>query len=1184
MEPNNSEKNKNINNIINNKTSINTTFQKIIKLQEGLKIKSSIKKQFEGNRRKMINRIYQECHNYFKDKISMKKIFDYCSNNIPEKIYDYILLSDKQTKEIIGDNYYNILSNFFFVLRNDNNLMLKIIENTENEDFDDMSDFLVNFCYEDIINCSFIQEELLILIYLLLEKYIINIDTDIKSDELDKNNNLYEEHYSFCIKNNILNKIFISLTRKVDIRNYLCNILSGIITNIGDILNILSVDIGKIHQIIKTNKEKKNSDSSSILNRIHTFKNSEISNCLKRLSIYSKKNDFKKNSLIFGHRSSVGSLPYNIDIFEENRENNYIDENLNISHNDIIERNSNINLNVDLNIIDPFFLETDTTLEYLENKLKEYENYPNENLDELNINIIDAMKEYLNFQINEIKKEEGRLEKYSNFVLINSLNSQKTLLKENDDFKFLMDYIKSSYENIVELITNFISIIKLNINSIPFFIKSISNMIEILLNYKFQEQNKISLLKKFMLKANFFFGNIIIPILENPFYNGVITTDIISEEALQNCELISSIFKLILSGNLFYLGNKPCMTIFNKFIIEILPDIFQIVQNLEINFKLPEIITNLFDSIKDMNKISRKINYDYFCENSDEKFKIQSICFSYTNALNILKSLEKNKNNIFLGVESDENNKKEIIELMIKNINYFKTIFQNKLSKEKKEYKEYINISILEYLPSFEEKINSILKDNFISLDPPKKEKIKEEEISRFKRCLSEVLTYANLIHLEDIPTFTEIKNNKYIYDINIIELLLKKLEKKRYDKIMEINGKEKIESDYNSNLLNPDFKNEIFPKIMVKIKEEIGENEFDEYLERILYCCSYIQLHINLLPEKYCLDNYKLLFIELIKDTEDNVHILRNNILNQLNVKIKGSLKTNMIISSIFNQIKTMEKLKCIEYLYNKISFPFKFNINYSFKKVIKSINFIEDCENSPLNKIKEFIPDFSKLKDIEDILDFEEKVGMSETLDIFFTKLKKLLKTENILKKYSSEEIQNICCDFADFIQGILYDKIFPIKKSKSDIKFYKKCLRLQFIKPENIIQDKNIINENLCEECYKYIKEIDNKKTPGEKIKCFAKAFSILQNSIIFSSGKKDLGVDDTLKPLLYIIIKAKPEKIFSNYNYCRIYLDKGLSKKHYGALLTQLCLSINIIDEMKYNELIDVTEEQFGIDEE
>ena len=400
----------------------------------------------------------------------------------------------------------------------------------------------------------------------------------------------------------------------------------------------------------------------------------------------------------------------------------------------------------------------------------------------------------------------------------------------------------------------------------------------------------------------------------------------------------------------------------------------------------------------------------------------------------------------------------------------------------------------------------------------------------------------------------------------------------------MEINGKEKIESNYNSNLLNPDFKNEIFPKIMVKIKEEIGENEFDEYLERILYCCSYIQLHINLLPEKYCLDNYKLLFIELIKDTEDNVHILRNNILNQLNVKIKGSLKTNMIISSIFNQIKTMEKLKCIEYLYNKISFPFKFNINYSFKKVIKSINFIEDCENSPLNKIKEFIPDFSKLKDIEDILDFEEKVGMSETLDIFFTKLKKLLKTENILKKYSSEEIQNICCDFADFIQGILYDKIFPIKKSKSDIKFYKKCLRLQFIKPENIIQDNNIINENLCEECYKYIKEIDNKKTPGEKIKCFAKAFSILQNSIIFSSGKKDLGVDDTLKPLLYIIIKAKPEKIFSNYNYCRIYLDKGLSKKHYGALLTQLCMSINIIDEMKYNELIDVTEEQFGIDEE
>ena len=141
-----------------------------------------------------------------------------------------------------------------------------------------------------------------------------------------------------------------------------------------------------------------------------------------------------------------------------------------------------------------------------------------------------------------------------------------------------------------------------------------------------------------------------------------------------------------------------------------------------------------------------------------------------------------------------------------------------------------------------------------------------------------------------------------------------------------------------------------------------------------------------------------------------------------------------------------------------------------------------------------------------------------------------------------------------------------------------------KIAIYKARKFNEKKNVINENLCKECYKYINDIDKKITPIDKIKYLGKAFSILQNSMKFSSGEKDLGVDDTLKPLIYVMIKAKPENIFSNYNYCRIYLDKELSKHSYGALLTQIGMIMNIIRDMKYNELIDVTEEQFGFDEE
>ena len=1174
-----------------------TTFQKIIKLQEDLKIISSIKKQFEGNRKRMIEKIYLGCQNYYKNKISMKKVFDYCSCNAPEKLFEYNLLTTKQIEEIFGEDNYNILFNFFFLLRNDNKLMLKVIEYCDKNDYEDISDFLVNFCYEDTINSTFIQEEMLLLIYLLIEKSIIK---SFNNDD----NKLIIKSYDDYISKNILKKIFISLTRKADIRNYLCNILSDVILYMEKLGNLLTVDIGKIHEIIIKNKKDKNINKFYMA-RMSSSQSGQIYEYIKKLSNDNQKRfsiiqEYNKNNINIMHKSTIripkSKLNNEININQKikfgsnvDKKINQIDdigsdfeesENESENENDIEQE-----IEKDLIIPDPFFQMTDTNLSYLENKLKEYEEYKIDNLGKLNNNIIEAMKYYLGSLINDIKSDENKIEKYSNFILINSINSQKNLQPE-EDMNLLINYIKSNYQIIIEIISDFLNNIKKNLNSIPFFIKSILNIFDILLNYKYQ--NNIPLFHIYMFKVNFFFGNIIIPVLENPFYNGIISNNIISDITIKNCKLISSILKLIISGKLFYIGIKPCMTIFNQFVIEILPEIFEIIQKIETNFKLPEIIKELISTIKDIDDINRKIDYNYFYENYEEKFQIQSVCFSYKNILNIIKATEKCKDELI----KINKEKKDIIDLFINNKKISEIILNNIQKKSKKIYSGYIYISKINYLPSLENKMNSILKDNFIGDNPPLKGKNKEEEVSRFKRCLSEVLTYANLIHKEDLPKFTEINSNKYVYNKVLIELLLKKLEKERYLEIMgEKENRENINkinsksnSNNNNNIINPDFKNEILPKILLKVKGELGSNSSDNSFQRILYCCSYIQLHIDLLPKEYCLNNYKALFIELIKDTEANVHILRNNILNQLNIKIKGSLKTNLIISSTYNQIKNMEKLKCIEYLYSKLEMPSKFHINYSIKGDIKNINYEEESENLSLNKLEKTFPDFHKYEEKEDILILEEKVEMDKALTKYFQNLKKLVKKENIIKRYNAQEIENICYDFVDFIMGKLYHKLFPSKKSKMDIKFHKKCCRLQFIKPENLIKDKNVINESLCKESLKYINDIDKKIMPGDKLKCIGKAFGILQNSIKFSSGEKELGIDDTLKPLIYVVIKAKPENIFSNYNYCRLYLDKDMNKIQLGAFLTQIGMIIKIINDMTYKDLINITEEQFGKDDE
>ena len=82
--------NKNTNYTAPELESLNT-LEKIIKLQEDLKIVASIKQQFEGNQKKMIEKMNKFCLNYYKNKINMKKIFDYCSDANPEKDYEYNL-------------------------------------------------------------------------------------------------------------------------------------------------------------------------------------------------------------------------------------------------------------------------------------------------------------------------------------------------------------------------------------------------------------------------------------------------------------------------------------------------------------------------------------------------------------------------------------------------------------------------------------------------------------------------------------------------------------------------------------------------------------------------------------------------------------------------------------------------------------------------------------------------------------------------------------------------------------------------------------------------------------------------------------------------------------------------------------------------------------------------------------
>ena len=1161
-----------------------TTFEKICTLQRLLKEVTSMKERFENNKEKMKIQINKNCSNFYKSKIAIKEIYDYVSS---KKYINYKLSEDIKIDLASG---YEFISPLMFAFRNSNKKILQLIEKCPKENYDYLSNFLVNFFYENILNPSFCQEDFMVIVYLLLEKLIEkNVPNSLLLNNIPT--------YSTYLDNTFLYYLFINFTRKEDIRNYLCVILSDLILNIeNSVIGTLSPEIYKINEFIisKMNEINKLKNEENIKdNRTTIYTHSKTSDSTITYDMNEFLNDYSTRKTI-----NLRSKLLNKDNLDENIDNN----NSNNKLNDDDKKEESIETNFEsINAIDSILKEIDVTTSYLKEKLNEYEKKVEKKESGYDVNLL--MIEFLKRQISLISSNENNVEIYSNegFIEeINNLINSKSKKNSNDIINFLI----LNFENTKRIIEKLFNDLLSNITTIPYSLKCICKMISDLISYNFIN-SKIQPTKfdKLMYISSFFLGNILSPTLINPDFCGIITSNVVSEKTKENLSVISNIINQILKGSLFAQDNIPAYTIFNYFIIDLMPKIFEFCLNIGISTTLPTIIEGLFKGYKEENqdnnssnisdgsgmiktniskeKKKRDIDLNYN-ENQNETIVHQSICFDRKIVLIIIDIIKTNQK--FFEDEYPE--LKTIIENTILTEEFFKVLIGE---DEKMNQVTFNYISKIIYNHDFESKINKIITNNYNIYNPEKD----KSEISKFKKCCCEVLSYVNILHKENFSNtdklsfFNPLLERKQQFSSVKKETKEKQLENINIDLI---ENKENI----NNEKEDFDFANVILPQIILTLKYELGFNIHTDEAKKITFCATFLQLNLKNIPSDYSFNNYSKLFIELIHETESSIKDLQVNLINHFYLKVKNAEKLNMIVNSNLYQIKQMEKCINIKNLYNTIDCPVKLTTIYDPNtNILTKISIEQDSSENALKKINLFIekfPDFreenKKLQNSnedDDIIAFEEKLEVNEVLNTYFGYLKKILKNKKIMEKYTHEEFLNMNFELDNYILSKLHNKLFPEKQTKKDLKFYNKCCRLDFLKPENIIKDKKMINEKLWITAMNNINEMDNQKTPMEKIKCFNKAFAILQNSITFCSGKDELGVDDSITILQYVFLKAKPKMMCSNMNYSMLFIDSELAKKQYGMLLTQMNMIYTIIENMKYNDLINVSEEQFGKDE-
>ena len=147
-----------------------------------------------------------------------------------------------------------------------------------------------------------------------------------------------------------------------------------------------------------------------------------------------------------------------------------------------------------------------------------------------------------------------------------------------------------------------------------------------------------------------------------------------------------------------------------------------------------------------------------------------------------------------------------------------------------------------------------------------------------------------------------------------------------------------------------------------------------------------------------------------------------------------------------------------------------------------------------------------------------------------------------ENILFKSSKEEeINEIIDDIENYIEKKMYRKylknnlnrVYPQNILEKDKDFFDKTCLFSWITPAHLDINKKYLNEGLWEIAIDCLEKMDEEKSPRDKLNCVFSAHRILNNCINFCSGKEEnAGVDDIGPILIYIMIKTKPKRIFSN----------------------------------------------------
>ena len=893
---------------------------------------------------------------------------------------------------------------------------------------------------------------------------------------------------------------------------------------------------------------------------IKNYENSNLSHLLDGL-VYKKEVQIYFNSILSKilEDYATSEKSSKVVLFDMGELNNFIkNREINYKH---LMRNSDLNSNKKKQIEKKKKEQLNVLNNIFRMRFYSFENTSIESLNEYEEEVLIMQNsqenaEFLTKYLQELSRDELKKilqskDSKENKNLKDYVQMQLSNMDENDDFfsnKILLEKVQKSKESekilyfyernfmiTINIIKQILDQIKISICSIPPIIRYILKILADLLKKKFQN------IKKYELYSNL--SAVITKLINNRFsnieYNLLLSKILINKRIKRNLNIILSIFSQLISLKFYNSEEKSDYTPFNLYFLEKYQMVYDIYDKI-LDFNISEESIHRKLSIKKIfhfhsNKNDKNANIEtnktnINNTNKEKLFYSISICYNVEDITTLLNII---KHNISFILEDKSalypvDEFRKIYDKLKDN----KEVFKSLKEKDSTTINYYILFEIV-FSNSFNDLISNkkltpiFMMEKIENKNNSKKENRKNEFISALN-LFSQLLM--NLPELDTIDI--KISNNNSTKQImNDISLYLQ-----HNHNIMD-----------NFNTHDHDLLDD--SDIKMKIPLEWYINSLSKSMEKM--------------DDKYKKKEYEKFFVKFKKNVENSIEGYKFDYIGQLSecLNFMTQYREEYIeISNIFKEIDLNSQI--IEFISNEIievEIKFKydekekyFEINKKKKNADNDNNLLLDNSQICYN-ILEFTQNFPDLIStqryfIVDLFELEKKLNVCECLNIYFSIL-----NEIITNKFSEEVREKVLVKIKNYIFEKLYTKTFPKYTEVEDQQLLSKTSTLFWVKPINL----NFIGfdfDMILPITTNYFMNLDKQRSPSGKLNIINKMFEIIFNALKYIKGDH-FSNEDILNICEYIIIKAKPEKLYSNLKYLDIFENKDIfdNNKIYLKLL-------------------------------